>query len=78
MEQKALKKDGKKHSNGLKAQKGLQTIFVREFEPVDKAEVQRIFYEGLMEMVPDTAFRGLNHHPESLLLYTAMTGKITT
>ncbi|XP_040000780.1 N-acetylaspartate synthetase-like [Xiphias gladius] len=24
-------------------------------------------------MVPDTAFRGLNHHPESLLLYTAMT-----
>ncbi|XP_038570680.1 N-acetylaspartate synthetase-like [Micropterus salmoides] len=25
-------------------------------------------------MVPDTAFRGLIHHPESLLLYTAMTG----
>ncbi|XP_018556514.1 N-acetylaspartate synthetase isoform X1 [Lates calcarifer] len=51
----------------------LQTIVVREFEPKDKAEVHQIFYEGLMEMVPDTAFRGLKHHPESLLLYTAMT-----
>uniref|UniRef100_A0A3B4V8D0 N-acetylaspartate synthetase n=1 Tax=Seriola dumerili TaxID=41447 RepID=A0A3B4V8D0_SERDU len=52
---------------------GLSRVFVREFMPVDEADVQRIFYEGLMEMVPDTAFRGLRHHPESLLIYTAMT-----
>uniref|UniRef100_A0A8P4GS41 N-acetylaspartate synthetase n=1 Tax=Dicentrarchus labrax TaxID=13489 RepID=A0A8P4GS41_DICLA len=58
---------------GLKAQNELPTIVVREFEPADKPEVQQIFYEGLIEMVPDTAFRGLRHHPESLLLYTAMT-----
>ncbi|XP_020497335.1 N-acetylaspartate synthetase-like [Labrus bergylta] len=50
-----------------------QTVVVREFKPADKAEVQRIFSEGLMEMVPDTAFKGLRHHPESILLYTSMT-----
>lgn len=49
------------------------TIVVRNFEPSDKLEVQRIFSEGMMEMVSDTAFRGLRHHPESLLLYAAFT-----
>ncbi|XP_015251679.1 PREDICTED: N-acetylaspartate synthetase-like [Cyprinodon variegatus] len=57
---------------GLKDQNG-QSLVVREFQLKDKPEVQRIFYEGLMEMVPDTAFRGLRHHPEILLLYTAIT-----
>ncbi|CAJ1052968.1 N-acetylaspartate synthetase-like [Xyrichtys novacula] len=52
---------------------GLQTVTVREYEPGDKPEVQRIFSEGLMEMVPDTAFRGLRHHPESILLYITLT-----
>ncbi|XP_041839325.1 N-acetylaspartate synthetase-like [Melanotaenia boesemani] len=69
MEYKALKQDVNK---GAKDKNG-QTILVREFEPFDKPEVQRIFSEGLMEMIPDTAFRGLRHHPESLLLYAAMT-----
>ncbi|TKS69226.1 N-acetylaspartate synthetase [Collichthys lucidus] len=63
-----------KNDKALKNQNGLQTIVVREFEPADKPHVQRIFYEGLMEMIPDTAFRGLRHHLESLLLYAAMTG----
>lgn len=74
MEEKTQKGDDSR----LKAQNGFQTIVVREFEPADKLQVQRIFSEGLMEMIPDTAFRGLRHHPESLLLYSAMTGKITT
>ncbi|XP_070782060.1 N-acetylaspartate synthetase-like [Enoplosus armatus] len=73
MEEKAQKKDVQQHDKGLIPQNGLSTIVVREFEPADKPEVQQIFYEGLMEMVPDTAFRGLRHHPESLLLYAAMT-----
>ncbi|XP_019939486.2 N-acetylaspartate synthetase-like [Paralichthys olivaceus] len=54
-------------------QNGLQSLVVREFRPVDKEEVQRIYCEGFMEMIPDTAFRGLRHHPERLLLYAAMT-----
>ena len=60
------------------AQPTLGTVVVREFEAADKDQVQCIFYEGLMEMVPDTAFRGLRHHPESLLLYAAATGEMTS
>ncbi|XP_027138365.1 N-acetylaspartate synthetase isoform X2 [Larimichthys crocea] len=69
-----MEKTTMKNDKALKDQNGLQTIVVREFEPADEPHVQRIFYEGLMEMIPDTAFRGLRHHLESLLLYTAMTG----
>ena len=71
MEEKTQKKE---HVKGLKSQTG---VVVRKFELADEAEVQRIYCEGMMEMVTDTAFRGLRHHPESLLLYTAMTGKTT-
>lgn len=78
MEEKAQNGNDNQHDNGPKAQNRFQTIVVREFESADKLQVQRIFSEGLMEMIPDTAFRGLRHHPESLLLYSAMTGKITT
>ncbi len=77
MKERAPAKDVQKYDRGPKAQNGLQTIVVREFEPADKQEVQQIFCKGLMEMIPDTAFRGLRHHPESLLLYTAVTGKLT-
>ncbi|XP_070710640.1 N-acetylaspartate synthetase-like [Pempheris klunzingeri] len=73
MEEKGLKRDVQKHDKGLKGQTGPQSIVVREFELADTPEVQRIFYEGLMEMIPDTSLRGLRHHPESLLLYTAIT-----
>ncbi|KAJ0033374.1 hypothetical protein NQD34_000481, partial [Periophthalmus magnuspinnatus] len=51
----------------------IQKVVVREFEVRDEKEVQRIFSEGMEEMVIDTAFRGLRHHPESLLLYLAIT-----
>lgn len=50
-------------------------IVVRKYESKDKLEVQRIFSEGMLEMVRDTAFTGLPHHPESLLLYFALTSK---
>ncbi|XP_068590775.1 N-acetylaspartate synthetase-like [Cebidichthys violaceus] len=73
MEEKNQRNDVQNNVKGQKAQNGLQTIVVREFELADKLEVKRIFHDGLMEMVADTAFRGLRHHPESLLLYTAMT-----
>lgn len=65
-------------TKSLKSQPGLQTmdsIVVREFESADKSEVHRIFSEGVMEMISDTAFRGLIHHPESVLLYTSLTSR---
>ncbi|XP_062292855.1 N-acetylaspartate synthetase-like [Scomber scombrus] len=73
MEEKVQKGDYNKPKPRPKAQNGFQTIVVREFEPADKLQVQQIFSEGLMEMIPDTALRGLRHHPESLLLYSIMT-----
>ena len=73
MEEKTQRKDVQ-HDKGLTSQTG---IVVRKFEPADEAEVQRIFCEGVMGMVTDTAFTGLRYHPESLLLYTTMTGTIT-
>lgn len=60
-----------KGNNGFRTDR----VFVRKFESADYPDVERIFIDGLMEMVPDTAFRGLKHHPESLLLYAAMTSK---
>ncbi|XP_040043040.2 N-acetylaspartate synthetase-like isoform X1 [Gasterosteus aculeatus] len=73
MEEKIQQKDVQKYFRGQKAENGLQNLVVREFEPADKQEVQQLFHDGMMEMVADTAFRGLRHHPESLLLYAAMT-----
>ncbi|KAL3055640.1 hypothetical protein OYC64_018337 [Pagothenia borchgrevinki] len=73
MEEITRKTDAQKQDNGRKEQQGFQTVVVREFELADKAEIHRIFYEGMMERVVDAAFRGLRYHPESLLLYTALT-----
>ncbi|XP_058242525.1 N-acetylaspartate synthetase-like [Hemibagrus wyckioides] len=49
-----------------------ERLIVRQFRFEDNADVQRIFREGMLEMIPDTAFRALRHHPESLLLYLFM------
>lgn len=58
--------------------KASKRVVVREYEPADNAPVMAIFYDGLMEMVPDTAFRALRHHPESVLLYAAVTGETSS
>ncbi|XP_071340537.1 N-acetylaspartate synthetase-like [Trachinotus anak] len=72
MEQEAQREDDEMCTDV--SRRGLQAVAVREFRPADEPQVQLIFNEGLMEMIPDTAFRGLRHHPESLLLYAAVTG----
>lgn len=77
MEKNALKRNVQKHGKGQQGQSRRGTIVVRKYEPADKPQVQLIFYEGLMEMVQDTAFRGLRHHQESVLLYAAVTGEMT-
>ncbi|KAJ8382234.1 hypothetical protein SKAU_G00030120 [Synaphobranchus kaupii] len=50
-----------------------ETVFIREFERSDRAEVRRIFYEGIMERIPNTAFRGLKHHTQTQFLYAFLT-----
>lgn len=50
-------------------------VFIREFERGDQEEVRRIFYEGIMERIPNTAFRGLRQQPKTQFLYALLTGK---
>ncbi|KAG9345823.1 hypothetical protein JZ751_008978, partial [Albula glossodonta] len=49
------------------------TVFIREFERSDHVEVRRIFYEGIMERIPNTAFRGLKHQTQTQFLYAFLT-----
>ncbi|XP_034757080.1 N-acetylaspartate synthetase isoform X2 [Etheostoma cragini] len=49
-------------------------VFIREFECGDQEEVRRIFYEGIMERIPNTAFRGLRQQPKTQFLYALLTG----
>ncbi|TDG99594.1 hypothetical protein EPR50_G00196410 [Perca flavescens] len=48
-------------------------VFIREFECGDQEEVRRIFYEGIMERIPNTAFRGLRQQPKTQFLYALLT-----
>ncbi|KAF0029124.1 hypothetical protein F2P81_018229 [Scophthalmus maximus] len=48
-------------------------VFIREFERGDREEVRRIFYEGIMERIPNTAFRGLKQQPRTQFLYAVLT-----
>ncbi|XP_048384324.1 N-acetylaspartate synthetase isoform X2 [Stegostoma tigrinum] len=48
-------------------------LLIREFEPGDRPSVRRIFREGILERVPNTAFRGLKQQPGTLLLYFCFT-----
>lgn len=57
---------------GAAAQEG---VCIREFHPAQREVVRRIFYEGIMERIPNTAFRGLKDQPLTQLAYGAMAGK---
>ncbi|XP_078287893.1 N-acetylaspartate synthetase isoform X3 [Rhinoraja longicauda] len=48
-------------------------VFIREFEQSDRESVRRIFYDGIMERIPNTAFRGLKQQSWIILLYLSLT-----
>lgn len=50
-------------------------VCIREFHPSEQEVVRRIFYEGIMERIPNTAFRGLKDQPFTQLVYGTMAGK---
>lgn len=52
-----------------------EQVLIREFAGGDDAEVRRIFTEGIMERIPNTAFRGLKHQPHTQIMYAVITGK---
>ncbi|XP_074848437.1 N-acetylaspartate synthetase isoform X1 [Carettochelys insculpta] len=45
------------------------SVYIREFHPSEQEVARRIFYEGIMERIPNTAFRGLKHQPLTQLVY---------
>ncbi|XP_033004310.1 N-acetylaspartate synthetase [Lacerta agilis] len=47
-------------------------VWIREFHPSEQEVVRRIFYEGIMERIPNTAFRGLKHQPWTQVVYGTM------
>lgn len=51
-------------------------VYIREFQPSDQ-EVARRIYEGILERIPSTAFRGLKHEPLIQILYALLIGKRT-
>ncbi|XP_076829559.1 N-acetylaspartate synthetase [Brachyhypopomus gauderio] len=48
-------------------------VWIREYERADHAEVHRIFCEGIMERIPNSAFRGLKQQPHTQFLYAVLT-----
>uniref|UniRef100_A0ACB8ETQ2 Uncharacterized protein n=1 Tax=Sphaerodactylus townsendi TaxID=933632 RepID=A0ACB8ETQ2_9SAUR len=58
-----------------RAPAGPPAVSIREFQPGQRAEARRIFYEGILERVPNTAFRGLKDQPCAQLAYGAMAEK---
>ncbi|XP_029448277.1 N-acetylaspartate synthetase isoform X3 [Rhinatrema bivittatum] len=48
-------------------------VYIREFHPVNQETACRIFYEGILERIPSTAFKGLKHQPRIQFLYALLT-----
>uniref|UniRef100_A0A2K5D6V1 N-acetylaspartate synthetase n=1 Tax=Aotus nancymaae TaxID=37293 RepID=A0A2K5D6V1_AOTNA len=42
------------------------------FRAAEQEAARRIFYDGIMERIPNTAFRGLRQHPRAQLLYALL------
>ncbi|XP_068831839.1 N-acetylaspartate synthetase [Capricornis sumatraensis] len=47
-------------------------VYIREFRAAEQEAARRIFYDGIMERIPNTAFRGLRQHPRAQLLYALL------
>ncbi|XP_056410933.1 N-acetylaspartate synthetase isoform X2 [Hyla sarda] len=50
-----------------------QQLYIREFQPSDQEIARRIFYEGIKERIPSSAFRGLKYQPLLQCLYALFT-----
>ncbi|XP_058157485.1 N-acetylaspartate synthetase [Dasypus novemcinctus] len=51
---------------------GGRGVCIREFRAAEQEAARRIFYDGIRERIPNTAFRGLRQHPRTQLLYALL------
>ncbi|XP_063807742.1 N-acetylaspartate synthetase [Pseudophryne corroboree] len=49
-----------------------EQLYIREFQPTDQEFARRIFYEGIKERIPSSAFRGLQHQPVLQCVYAVL------
>jgi hypothetical protein len=54
---------------------GGRGVCIREFRAAEQEAARRIFYDGILERIPNTAFRGLRQHPRTQLLYALLAGQ---
>lgn len=54
---------------------GGRGVCIREFRTAEQEAARRIFYDGILERIPNTAFRGLRQHPRTQLLYALLVGQ---
>ncbi|XP_028917801.1 N-acetylaspartate synthetase [Ornithorhynchus anatinus] len=61
-------------ASGVGAEEELkkEPLYIREFHPKEQDVACRIFYDGIMERVPNTAFRGLKQQPLAQLMYVLL------
>ncbi|XP_069833417.1 N-acetylaspartate synthetase [Dendropsophus ebraccatus] len=57
----------------MKKKEQQQQLYIREFEPSDQETARRIFYEGIKERIPSSAFRGLKYQPLLQCIYALLT-----
>ncbi|XP_075122473.1 N-acetylaspartate synthetase [Leptodactylus fuscus] len=62
-------------SSGGAAEEGMKEkqLYIREFQPSDQETARRIFYEGIKERIPSSAFRGLKYQPLLQCIYALLT-----
>ncbi|KAM4706456.1 N-acetylaspartate synthetase [Discoglossus pictus] len=48
-------------------------VYIREYQPSDQETARRIFYEGIKERIPSSAFRGLKYQPILQCIYAVIT-----
>ncbi|XP_077334043.1 N-acetylaspartate synthetase [Lithobates pipiens] len=60
---------------GSRAEDGIkeQQLYIREFQASDQEVARRIFYEGIKERIPSSAFRGLKYQPVLQCVYAVLT-----
>ncbi|XP_072262659.1 N-acetylaspartate synthetase [Pyxicephalus adspersus] len=62
-------------SPGSEGEEGIkeQPLYIREFQTSDQEVARRIFYEGIKERIPSSAFRGLKYQPVLQCVYAVLT-----
>ncbi|CAI9584706.1 unnamed protein product [Staurois parvus] len=59
---------------GSGAEEGMkEQLYIREFQASEQEVARRIFYEGIKERIPSSAFRGLKYQPVLQCVYAVLT-----